>query len=63
MGPHEDTTPGERHVRATAETGVAGPLPCPECAFPRLTLLRDGDVVSVFKCPKCGHLAAPVKEG
>jgi len=37
-------------------------LPCPECAYPRLTLISDGEVVSVFKCSQCGHLAAPVKE-
>lgn len=37
-------------------------FPCPECAYPRLTLISDGDVVSVLKCSRCGHLAAPVKE-
>lgn len=37
------------------------PAPCPECAFPRPTLVSDGDIVSVFKCPRCGHLSAPVK--
>jgi hypothetical protein len=46
-------------------TGLEQPtvaaLPCPECHFPRLTLVSDGDIVSVLKCPRCGHLAAPLK--
>jgi hypothetical protein len=49
---------------ATSEPGadqdVHSPS-CPECGFPRLTLVTDSEVVSVFKCPRCGHLAAPVK--
>ena len=36
-------------------------LPCPECGFPRLTMLTDSEVVSVLKCPRCAHLSAPVK--
>jgi DNA-directed RNA polymerase subunit RPC12/RpoP len=36
-------------------------LPCPECGFPRLTVLTESDVATVLKCPRCGHLSAPVK--
>jgi hypothetical protein len=39
-----------------AESGV-----CPDCGYPRLTLIRDTTVVSVYKCPNCGCLTAPVK--
>jgi predicted RNA-binding Zn-ribbon protein involved in translation (DUF1610 family) len=50
-------------LKVTPETArlhtAAGP-PCPECAA-RLTLIRDAELVSVYKCPKCGHLTAPVK--
>jgi hypothetical protein len=35
---------------------------CPECASAPLTLLRDAAIVSVYKCPRCGHLSAPVKK-
>ncbi len=35
--------------------------PCAECGFSRPTLVSDGDLVSVFKCPRCGHLSAPLK--
>lgn len=35
---------------------------CPECASAPLMLLRDAAIVSVYKCPKCGHLSAPVKK-
>ena len=38
------------------------PLACPECANPRQTLVSEGDVVSIYRCPICGHLSAPVKE-
>jgi hypothetical protein len=38
-----------------------GDVPCPECACPRLTLITDSNIVSVFKCPRCGHLSAPLK--
>lgn len=42
------------------EAALAG-QPCSECGFPRPTLVSDGDLVSVFKCPRCGHLSAPLK--
>jgi predicted RNA-binding Zn-ribbon protein involved in translation (DUF1610 family) len=34
---------------------------CPECACAELTLIKDAEIVSLYKCPKCGHLTAPVK--
>ena len=34
---------------------------CPECAFPELTLIQDAEIVSLYRCPQCGHLTAPVK--
>ena len=41
---------------------VARPaVPCPECANPRQTLVSEGDVVAIYRCPTCGHLSAPVK--
>lgn len=46
-------------ARGGSET--AAPSPCPECAFPQVSLVSDGDLVSVFKCPRCGHLTAPLK--
>ena len=39
----------------------AVPDACPDCAGAQLTLIRDSALVSVYKCPKCGHLSAPVK--
>jgi hypothetical protein len=39
----------------------ADPGACADCAYPRLTLIRDAALVSVYKCPNCGCLAAPVK--
>jgi hypothetical protein len=36
--------------------------PCPECANPGQTLVSEGDVVAIYRCPICGHLSAPVKE-
>ena len=33
----------------------------PECACGELTLIQDAAIVSLYKCPKCGHLTAPVK--
>jgi hypothetical protein len=39
----------------------AASRPCPDCAYPELTLISNGEIVSVYKCPKCGHLTAPVK--
>ena len=54
-----DTPPAaDHHVRN--DTAMA-PLPCAECGFPRPTLVSDGEMVSVFKCPRCGDLSAPVK--
>ena len=48
----------ERHESAGHAVGAP---PCPECAAAELTLIRDAPIVSVYKCPKCGHLSAPVK--
>jgi hypothetical protein len=45
----------------SAKAEVSPPLPCPECANPRQTLVSEGDVVSIYRCPICGHLSAPVK--
>lgn len=42
-------------------TGPAGAGPCPDCACPELTMIRDSEIVTLYKCPRCGHLAAPVK--
>ncbi len=42
---------------------AAAATPCKECGYPRPTLVSDGDLVSVFKCPRCGHLSAPLKNG
>ena len=39
------------------------PAGCGECGFPHLTLIRDAEIVSVYKCPQCGQLSAPVKRG
>jgi hypothetical protein len=59
-GGSDDQRPPDLHPeqgsRLPADAGA-----CPDCAYPRLTLLRDTAVVSVYKCPNCGHLAAPVK--
>jgi hypothetical protein len=49
----------EEHPRGT-DPG-SGPS-CPECASAPMTLLRESEVVSVYKCPTCGHLTAPVKK-
>ena len=43
------------------ETAGETPRPCPECANPRQTLVSEGDVVAIYRCPICGHLSAPVK--
>jgi len=48
---------------AARETSAdAAPHPCPECSNPRQTLVSEGDVVAIYRCPTCGHLSAPVKE-
>ena len=57
----------ESAVEGQPSEGEATPPPsavpgaCPDCAETRLTLIRDSALVSVYKCPKCGHLSAPVK--
>jgi hypothetical protein len=54
--------PEQRSPTSETEVHAVVPSPsCPECGFPRLTLVTDSEVVSVFKCPRCGHLTAPVK--
>jgi hypothetical protein len=55
--PRPPDEPSEQAYRPPAEAGA-----CPDCAYPRLTLIRDTAVVSVYKCPNCGCLAAPVKK-
>ena len=37
------------------------PSSCPDCACAQLTVLSDGQFVTVYKCPQCGKLLAPVK--
>jgi len=54
--PPPPDNPPEQGYRPPAE-----PVACPECAYPQLTLIRDAAVVSVYKCPNCGCLAAPIK--
>jgi hypothetical protein len=43
------------------DKAASPPLACPECANPQQTLVSEGDVVSIYRCPICGHLSAPVK--
>jgi len=38
------------------------PSACPDCACAELTLISDGQFVTVYKCPQCGKLLAPVKK-
>lgn len=47
---------------AAPEIASAPPAVCPDCGLSQLTLIRDAAIVSVYKCPRCGHLAAPVKQ-
>ena len=47
---------------APSDTAASPPVACPECAHPCQTLVSQGDVVSIYRCPICGHLSAPVKE-
>jgi hypothetical protein len=37
------------------------PSTCPDCACASLTMISDGQFVTVYKCPQCGKLLAPVK--
>jgi hypothetical protein len=40
------------------------PLPppgCADCGCRELTLISDGQCVTIYKCPQCGRLLAPVK--
>jgi uncharacterized Zn finger protein (UPF0148 family) len=53
---HEDLQSQTFHQTSAAAGGA-----CAECGCPQLTLISDGEIVSLYKCPKCGHLAAPVK--
>jgi hypothetical protein len=57
--PQESIQPDRSHGGLPPDTQPA--VPCPECGFPRLTLLTDSEVVTVLKCPRCAHLSAPVK--
>jgi ribosomal protein L37AE/L43A len=38
------------------------PSTCPDCACTELKMLSDGQFVTVYKCPQCGKLIAPVKK-
>jgi DNA-directed RNA polymerase subunit RPC12/RpoP len=38
------------------------PSACPECACRVLTLISDSEYVTIYKCPQCGKLLAPVKK-
>jgi hypothetical protein len=58
QAPHERTQPSPGDVPPSDPQPA---LPCPECGFPRLTMLTDSEVVTVLKCPRCAHLSAPVK--
>jgi hypothetical protein len=46
---------------AAGQPGPAAAGPCADCGSPELTLIRDAGIVTFYKCPRCGHLAAPVK--
>jgi hypothetical protein len=35
---------------------------CPDCACTDLAVISDGQFVTVYKCPRCGKLLAPVKQ-
>ena len=52
----------ERSLGAEPQRSASQPGGCRECGSPRLTLVSDGDVVAIYRCPACGHLSAPVKE-
>jgi hypothetical protein len=54
-GPRDSPTTESGRARANSPR-------CPECKCAELTLIQDGKIVSLYKCPKCGHLTAPVKE-
>ena len=58
--------PAPSHPERSLGTDSAGPAAqprgCRECGSPRLTLVSDGDLVAIYRCPACGHLSAPVKE-
>lgn len=69
----QDDTPLDGRAERAAGVDYAPPespgalsaLPpgvCPECASGRFTLIRDTEIVSVYKCSSCGSLAAPVKK-
>lgn len=60
LHPADPTAPAARALDIRNDTAAA-PAPCAECGFPRPTLVSDGDLVSVFKCPRCGNLSAPLK--
>lgn len=39
-----------------------GTSTCPDCACTQLTMISDSQFVTVYKCPQCGKLLAPVKK-
>ena len=60
---HGDAAAGRDLSTRTPEAETEAPTGCSDCGFPQLTLIRDAEIVSVYKCPQCGHLSAPVKRG
>lgn len=52
----------ERSLGTDSPALAAQARGCRECGSPRLTLVSDGDLVAIYRCPACGHLSAPVKE-
>ena len=58
---HSHELPGQHPHAEASQPDPEPALPCPECAFPRLTLITDSEVVTVLKCPRCAHLSALVK--
>ena len=66
----DDPLNPEAHEDAPADSDLSNRTPeadapagCSDCGFPQLTLIREAEIVSVYKCPQCGHLSAPVKRG
>jgi hypothetical protein len=73
MADRQDDNPVEDFVERTHGSDLSHPEPrgalpslppgaCPECASLHFTLIRDTEIVSVYKCSNCGSLAAPVKK-
>lgn len=48
----------EKPKDGTEEAGAS----CPDCGCTELAVISDGPLVTVYKCPRCGKLLAPVKQ-